>query len=120
MAIDQPPMALPGSRSGRQMKWLRRPAGQVDGLRTGYPVHAPLCPRGRPKSDFRFLKGWVIIILDRYSFVAKEAPIMRRAIAKFRSVQARIEATARRLRADERGVSFIVTALAATVLLGFS
>ncbi len=45
---------------------------------------------------------------------------MRWAIAKYRSLQARIEATARRLRADERGVSFVVTALAATVLMGFS
>lgn len=45
---------------------------------------------------------------------------MRWAIAKYRSLQARIEAAAHHLRADERGVSFIVTALAATVLIGFA
>src|SRR5579863_5835509 len=41
-------------------------------------------------------------------------------IAKYRSVHARIETAARRLRADERGVSFIITALAAVVVIGFS
>src|SRR5216684_5156993 len=45
---------------------------------------------------------------------------MRWTIAKFRSFPARIEAMARKLRGDERGASFIVTAIALTVLMGFS
>lgn len=45
---------------------------------------------------------------------------MRRAIEKFRSLHARLGAAARRLRADERGVSFIITAMAAVALIGFS
>src|ERR1700693_3501249 len=44
---------------------------------------------------------------------------MLRVIAKYRSLHPRIEATARRLRADQRGVTGIVAAIAATVLLGF-
>jgi hypothetical protein len=42
-----------------------------------------------------------------------------RIIVKHRSIPAGIPATARRLGADERGVAGIVTAIAATVLLGF-
>jgi len=45
---------------------------------------------------------------------------MRRAIRKFRSLRARIEAIACKLRVDERGVSGIVTAMALTALMGFS
>src|SRR5216684_3457201 len=45
---------------------------------------------------------------------------MRWTIAKFRSFPARIEAMARKLRGDERGASFVVTAIALTVLMGFS
>ena len=44
---------------------------------------------------------------------------MLRVIAKYRSLHPRIEATARRLHADQRGVTGIVAAIAATVLLGF-
>ncbi len=45
---------------------------------------------------------------------------MRWAITKFSALYSRIEAVARKLRADQRGVSFIVTALALAALLGFS
>jgi Flp pilus assembly protein TadG len=44
---------------------------------------------------------------------------MRWVIAKYRSVHARIEAVAHRLRADERGVTFVLTAMSAAVLIGF-
>jgi Flp pilus assembly protein TadG len=44
---------------------------------------------------------------------------MWRNSVKYRSIPARIETTSRRLRADERGVAGLVTAIAATVLLGF-
>jgi len=42
------------------------------------------------------------------------------AITKFPSLHSRIKAMARKLRADERGVSGLVTAIALTVLMGFS
>ncbi len=45
---------------------------------------------------------------------------MWRTIKKFRSLPARIEVMARQLRADARGVSGIVTAMALTALMGFS
>src|ERR1700704_5320375 len=45
---------------------------------------------------------------------------MRRTIARFLSLPARIEAMAGKLRADQHGASFVVTALAITVLMGFS
>jgi Flp pilus assembly protein TadG len=45
---------------------------------------------------------------------------MRWPIVKYRSLHAGIEAVARKLRADERGVSFIVTAVALAALVGFS
>ena len=45
---------------------------------------------------------------------------MRWTSAKIRSLHARIEAMARQLRGDERGASFVVTAIALTVLMGFS
>src|SRR5260370_29360428 len=45
---------------------------------------------------------------------------MRWTIAKLRPLHARFEAMARKLRADERGVSGIVTAIALTALMGFS
>jgi Flp pilus assembly protein TadG len=52
-------------------------------------------------------------------YLPEEAPTMRRTIVKYCSIPARIEATSRRLRADQRGVAGLVTAIAATVLLGF-
>jgi Flp pilus assembly protein TadG len=44
---------------------------------------------------------------------------MRRTIVKYCAIPALIEAASRRLRADERGVAGLVTAMAATVLIGF-
>ena len=45
---------------------------------------------------------------------------MKWAITKFSSLPSQVKATARKLRADQRGVAGIVTALALTALLGFS
>ena len=44
---------------------------------------------------------------------------MRWVTAKYRSLHARIDTTARRLRGDERGATFVITAIAAIVLVGF-
>ena len=44
---------------------------------------------------------------------------MRWVIGRYGFLHARIEAMARRLRGDERGVSFILTAISLTVLIGF-
>jgi putative Flp pilus-assembly TadE/G-like protein len=49
----------------------------------------------------------------------EEAPTMWRTIVKYCPIPARTEASARRLRADQRGVAGLVTAITATVLLGF-
>src|SRR5712691_9550964 len=45
---------------------------------------------------------------------------MRRTIAKFLSLPVRIEAMVHKLRADQRGAAFVVTAVAITVLMGFA
>jgi Flp pilus assembly protein TadG len=45
---------------------------------------------------------------------------MQRTISRIRALQARVEAMARKLRADERGVSGLVTAIALTALMGFT
>jgi hypothetical protein len=71
------------------------------------------------RSNLRFLKVRAIIMSLRF-VTGLGVPTMRWAITKFSALYSRIEAVSRKLRADERGVSFIVTALALAALLGFS